>query len=105
MEFLYLLFLFQHINDLCGKIDLSAMINKAEGIYYQIIEADHLTNEVRLILGLPIASTNHSLDNSDISPLDTSNDSNGQQPCSLETISIGPDAEIHYERSINHSFL
>lgn len=30
------------------------MLNKAEGIFYQIKEAEHLTDNIRFILGLPI---------------------------------------------------
>lgn len=33
---------------------MSVMLNKAEGIFYQIKEAEHLTDNIRFILGLPI---------------------------------------------------
>lgn len=36
------------------------MLNKAEGIFYQIKEAEHLTDNIRFILGLPLLG-NHSL--------------------------------------------
>lgn len=84
------------------------MLNKAEGIFHQIKEAEHLTNEVRLILGLPLVmKSNNFLESADdISPLDVSNDSNnGQQPSSLDTISINGDAEVTYERALTSSYL
>lgn len=78
------------------------MLNKAEGIFYQITEAEHLTNEVRLILGLPLVRNNNFLESSDeISPLDTSESNNG---C-LEAISINGDSEVTYERALSNSYL
>lgn len=78
------------------------MLNKAEGIFYQIKEAEHLTNEVRLILGLPLVRNNNFLESSDeISPLDTSESNNG---C-LEAISINGDSEVTYERALSNSYL
>lgn len=83
------------------------MLNKAEGLFHQIKEAEHLTNDVRFILGLPLVRNNNFLEsNEDISPLDTSNEStNGHQPCSLEAVLIGGDSEVTYERAIGNSYL
>lgn len=93
----------KHINDLCGNIDLSAMLNKAEGLYHQIVEAEHLTNDVRLILGLPIVANVNSLEcSSDMSPLDLSNGSSNEQQ--LDAVTVGTD-EVCYERAISNSYL
>lgn len=88
---------------MCGNIDLAAMLNKAEGLFHQIKEAEHLTNEVRLILGLPLVRNNNILESSDeISPSDISDSTNGQQ---LEKVLINGDEEVSYERAISNTFL
>lgn len=81
------------------------MLNKAEGLYYQIKEAEHLTNQVRLILGLPVVGTGSSLDcEDDTSPFNTSNESNAEhQLCSLVT--LGSDSETCYETALGNNFL
>lgn len=82
------------------------MLNKAEGIFHQIKEAEHLTNEIRLILGLPIVLTSNVLELSDeIVPLGNSNSSNGQRSRSPDEISFGVDSEVTYERSISNTYL
>lgn len=82
------------------------MLNKAEGLYHQMVEAEHLTNEIRLILGLPLVRNNNVLESSDeILPIDTTNSNNEEQLRSLEAISINGDSEVSYERSISNSYL
>lgn len=81
------------------------MINKAEGIYHQIKEAEHLTNEVRLILGLPLVRNNVLESSDEISPLENSDSNNEQQTHSLETISINGDSEVTYERALSNTYL
>lgn len=85
---------------------MAVMLNKAEGIFYQIKEADHLTDNVRLILGLPLLGNQTSFESHEQSPFDESAElSNGAQPySSLEHVRISPD-EVTYERSLNSSFL
>lgn len=41
----------KHVNDLSLKMDLTSMLKKAEAIYLQVKAAEHLTDEVRLIIG------------------------------------------------------
>lgn len=85
---------------------MAAMLNKAEGIFHQIKEAEHLTNEVRLILGLPLVRSNNLLELSDeISPVDVSDANNGQQLSSLDAVSINGDAEVAYEKALSGSYL
>ncbi|EFA02210.1 TBC1 domain family member 15 [Tribolium castaneum] len=69
----------KHINDLCGKLDVAAVLVKAEGIFHQIKEAEHLTDNIRMILGLPLV---------------------GVQQCPEEILSTSPDSpdEDLYER-------
>lgn len=81
------------------------MLNKAEGIFHQLKEAEHLTNEVRLILGLPIVRTNALELSDEILPLDNSNSSNEQKSHSLDEITISGDSEVTYERAISNTFL
>lgn len=83
------------------------MLNKAEGIYYQIKEADHLTNQVRLIIGLPVEGATNSLDcEDDTSPLNTSNELNTEhQLCSLEAVTLGSDSEVSFETALSNNYL
>ncbi|KAG5893896.1 hypothetical protein JTB14_001079 [Gonioctena quinquepunctata] len=97
----------KHINDLNGKLDMAVMLNKAEGIYYQIKEADHLTDNIRLILGLPILQTQNSYGSHEQSPFEDSSAelSNSTQPCcSVENVRISPD-EVSYEREISLKYI
>lgn len=100
------IFHLQHINDLNGKLDMAVMLNKAEGIFYQIKESDHLSDNVRLILGMPLLQTQTSYGSHEQSPFEDSTElSNSTQPCcSVDNVRISPD-EVAYERSINSSFL
>lgn len=96
----------KHVNELTGKLDMSLMLEKAEGIFYQIKEADHLTDNIRFILGLPILPSN-STGSHEPSPFESPDvsSSNGTQPfCSVEHVRLSPD-EATFERSINSSFL
>ncbi|GBP79556.1 TBC1 domain family member 15 [Eumeta japonica] len=47
----------KHVNELSMKLDVDSILSAAEGIYHQIISAPHLTNQIRIILGLPTLST------------------------------------------------
>ncbi|VEN63150.1 unnamed protein product [Callosobruchus maculatus] len=96
----------KHINDLNGNLDIAQMLNKAEGIYYQIKEADHLTDDIRMLLGLPLLGNQNSYGSHEQSPFEDSAElSNGTQPCcSVENVRISPD-EGAYERALVASFL
>lgn len=74
------------------------MISKAEAIYHQIELAEHLSNTIRSILGMPIVP--EVVQESPVSSII----SGGDQPCSLEAVQFGPD-EVVYERSLNASYL
>lgn len=96
----------QHINDLGGKIDMAAMLNKAEGMFYQIKEAELTTDNIRLILGLPLLGNPNSLGSHEQSPFDFSAElGNGTAACcSVENSRLSPD-ENSYERSLSATFL
>lgn len=85
----------KHINDLSGNIDISAVISKAEGMYNQIIAAEHLTDSVRFIIGLPMLG-NAIIDSKEASP-----DLSDLAPCSTN----GEVDEASYESAISNSFL
>ncbi|XP_045494744.1 TBC1 domain family member 15 isoform X1 [Colias croceus] len=44
----------KHVNDLSMCLDVDKILSTAEGIYHQVISAPHLTDQVRVILGLSI---------------------------------------------------
>ncbi|XP_060530339.1 TBC1 domain family member 15 isoform X2 [Cylas formicarius] len=94
----------KHINELSGKLDIALMLNKAEGIFYQIKEAEHLTDNIRFILGLSLLGSN-SVGSHEQSPFESPDLSTNSQPqCSVEHVSISPD-EGTFEQSINSTFL
>ncbi|XP_068632410.1 TBC1 domain family member 15 isoform X2 [Battus philenor] len=43
----------KHVNDLSMRLDVDKILSTAEGIYHQIISASHLTDQIRVIIGLP----------------------------------------------------
>ncbi|KAI5633911.1 rab-GTPase-TBC domain-containing protein [Phthorimaea operculella] len=43
----------KHVNDLSMCLDVDKILSTAEGIYHQILSAPHLTDNIRLILGIP----------------------------------------------------
>lgn len=85
---------------------MAAMLNKAEGMFYQIKEAEHTTDNIRLILGLPLLGNQNSNGSHEQSPFEDSTElGNGMHPCcSVENTRLSPD-ENSYERSISATFL
>nr|XP_032514968.1 TBC1 domain family member 15 isoform X1 [Danaus plexippus plexippus]XP_032514969.1 TBC1 domain family member 15 isoform X2 [Danaus plexippus plexippus] len=45
----------KHVNDLSMCLDVDIILSTAEGIYHQIVSSPHLSDQIRLILGLPLA--------------------------------------------------
>ncbi|XP_013149195.1 PREDICTED: TBC1 domain family member 15 [Papilio polytes] len=43
----------KHVNDLSMRLDVDKILSTAEGIFHQIVSAPHLTDQIRIILGLP----------------------------------------------------
>lgn len=41
------------MNDLSSFLNVDTILSTAEGIYHQIVSAPHLTDPIRVILGLP----------------------------------------------------
>lgn len=55
----------KHVNDLSMCLDVDKILSTAEGIYHQVVSAPHLTDQIRIILGLPtlgITTSNQSED-------------------------------------------
>ncbi|XP_021194321.3 TBC1 domain family member 15 isoform X2 [Helicoverpa armigera] len=53
----------KHVNDLSMCLDVDKILSTAEGIYHQVVSAPHLTDQIRIILGLPtlnISTSTHS---------------------------------------------
>lgn len=99
---IYLLLILQHVNDLSQHIDLQSMLSKAEGIYHQITAASHLTDSVRVILGLkPVGGS----DNPD-SNLTSSVEDDSETHNSIENVNCRADlSESAFERSLDLSYL
>lgn len=77
---------------------MDQILNKAEGMYNQIVAADHLNDSVRNILGLPVPEK--------VSPEDSSSNLNNssEQCSSMEAVQFGAD-EATYEKALNTSYL
>ncbi|XP_050347297.1 TBC1 domain family member 15 isoform X2 [Nymphalis io] len=43
----------KHVNDLSMCLDVDRILSIAEGIYHQIISAPHLSDQIRIVLGIP----------------------------------------------------
>ncbi|XP_013180346.1 PREDICTED: TBC1 domain family member 15 isoform X2 [Papilio xuthus] len=52
----------KHVNDLSMRLDVDKILSTAEGIYHQIVSAPHLTDQIRVILGLPTIGRSHTED-------------------------------------------
>lgn len=52
----------KHVNELSLKIDLDSILAKAEAIYRQVVDAKHLTDEIRLIMGQEVKANNGGCD-------------------------------------------
>ncbi|XP_053612479.1 TBC1 domain family member 15 isoform X2 [Plodia interpunctella] len=63
----------KHVNDLSMCLDVDRILSSAEGIYHQIVSAPHLTDQIRVILGLPALGAAALGD-------DTTDKSNGTRP-------------------------
>ncbi|KAM3963677.1 TBC1 domain family member 15/17 isoform 2-T2 [Aphomia sociella] len=50
----------KYVNELSLRIDVDKVLSTAEGIYHQIIAAPHLTDQIRLIIGLPTVGASSS---------------------------------------------
>ncbi|XP_045514752.1 TBC1 domain family member 15 isoform X2 [Pieris brassicae] len=48
----------KHVNDLSMCLDIDKILSTAEGIYHQLMSAPHLTDQIRIILGIPTAANN-----------------------------------------------
>jgi len=79
----------RHINDLAGKLEISAILNFAEGIYNQLIETQNLPDSIRVIIGLPTTGNNA---NEVISNVD-----------SIEASSLDPDVDELCDAGLLHS--
>ncbi|CAH0581583.1 unnamed protein product [Chrysodeixis includens] len=67
----------KHVNDLSMCLDVDKILSTAEGIYHQVVSAPHLTDQIRVILGLPtlnISTSTHSDDQPSTSKVENGTD-------------------------------
>ncbi|CAH1646457.1 unnamed protein product [Spodoptera littoralis] len=67
----------KHVNDLSMCLDVDKILSTAEGIYHQIMSAPHLTDQIRIILGLPPMSTSTSTHSGSDAPTTSKSETNG----------------------------
>lgn len=80
------------------KLDVDKILSTAEGIYHQIISAPHLTDEIRIILGIPTVAN---MPEAEVEP-ETSTQENGEN---AEKTSWGPDMEeVMYQKGLDLNF-
>ncbi|GLV33154.1 TBC1 domain family member 15/17 [Carabus blaptoides fortunei] len=99
--------LWEHINDLSQHIELQWMLSKAEGIYHQITAASHLTDTVRVILGMKAVGDSVEHHDTSTTTVTSSVDEDSEtHSSSLENVTVRPDlSEVAFERSIDLSYL
>uniref|UniRef100_A0A2A4IWY5 TBC1 domain family member 15 n=1 Tax=Heliothis virescens TaxID=7102 RepID=A0A2A4IWY5_HELVI len=70
----------KHVNDLSMCLDVDKILSTAEGIYHQVVSAPHLTDQIRIILGLPtlnISTSTHSSEEPTTSKVEANGTVNG----------------------------
>ncbi|XP_022814351.1 TBC1 domain family member 15 isoform X4 [Spodoptera litura] len=67
----------KHVNDLSMCLDVDKILSTAEGIFHQIMSAPHLTDQIRIILGLPPMSTSTSSHSGSDAPTTSKSETNG----------------------------
>lgn len=60
----------KHVNDLSMCLQVDTILSTAEGIYHQIISTPHLSDQIRIILGIPTVQSRPDLD-TDRDPIET----------------------------------
>ncbi|KAI4464041.1 tbc1 domain family member gtpase-activating protein [Holotrichia oblita] len=88
----------KHINELSLKLNVSFLLNKAEGIYRQIEEATHANDSVRDIVGLP------KLENGNMDSPNTASFTYLESSADHASVNIDTN-EVCYERGISNSYL
>ncbi|KAJ8721258.1 hypothetical protein PYW07_002033 [Mythimna separata] len=69
----------KHVNDLSMCLDVDKILSTAEGIYHQVVSAPHLTDQIRIILGLPTLgiTTSSQSEDEELATTSTAGPSNG----------------------------
>ncbi|XP_050561989.1 TBC1 domain family member 15 isoform X3 [Spodoptera frugiperda] len=67
----------KHVNDLSMCLDVDKILSTAEGIYHQVVSAPHLTDQIRIILGLPTMSNSTSTHSGSDAPTTSKSETNG----------------------------
>lgn len=87
-------------------LDVDKILSTAEGIYHQVVSAPHLTDQLRMVLGLPtlnVTSSHHSED--DHEPTTSKVTSNGTVNEDEKTGMFGQDMdEVMYQIGLDMNF-
>ncbi|XP_022814350.1 TBC1 domain family member 15 isoform X3 [Spodoptera litura] len=87
----------KHVNDLSMCLDVDKILSTAEGIFHQIMSAPHLTDQIRIILGLPPMSTSTSSHSGSDAPTTSKSETNGTKE-DQRTGMFGQDMDEGYTR-------
>lgn len=80
------------------------ILSKAEGTFYQIKEAEHLTDTIRLLVGLPLlTNSSYGSGGKEQSSFEMEQDPN-EPCCSVENVRISPD-DIAFDQAIESNYL
>ncbi|XP_022814348.1 TBC1 domain family member 15 isoform X2 [Spodoptera litura] len=94
----------KHVNDLSMCLDVDKILSTAEGIFHQIMSAPHLTDQIRIILGLPPMSTSTSSHSGSDAPTTSKSETNGTKE-DQRTGMFGQDMdEVMYQIGLDMSF-
>ncbi|XP_075974891.1 TBC1 domain family member 15/17 [Anticarsia gemmatalis] len=90
----------KHVNDLSMCLDVDKILSTAEGIYHQIVSAPHLTDQIRIIIGLPTLNISTSTHSDPEEQASTSQRENG-----TTDNMFGPDREeVMYQIGLDMNF-
>jgi hypothetical protein len=87
-------------------LDVDRILSSAEGIYHQIISAPHLTDQIRVILGLPTVNTSTSTTSDPEEPTTSHKDhENGTSDANGISMYNGKDMEeVMYQIGLDMNF-
>ncbi|XP_028175647.1 TBC1 domain family member 15 isoform X2 [Ostrinia furnacalis] len=74
----------KHVNDLSMCLDVDRILSTAEGIYHQVVSAPHLTDQIRVIIGLAPLKLAASTSSEEATTSKSAQQANGTGDCTAE---------------------
>ncbi|KAL0831600.1 hypothetical protein ABMA28_002382 [Loxostege sticticalis] len=93
----------KHVNDLSMCLDVDRILSSAEGIYHQVVSAPHLTDQIRIILGIPPLNTTTSTSSDEATTSNSVQQANGTGDGSAEAAERDME-EVMYQIGLDMNF-